>query len=98
MNFKEGLKNFFRPEWKKIILVFILEFTLTFVSLAFQLSDWQVFLISPNALYLESVINPLTVTQFQFAFHMAVSNLIALVYLYFLSCALIRISKIGRFK
>jgi hypothetical protein len=100
MNLKESLKNFFRPDWKKIVLVFVLEFCLTFTLLLLGdgLPDWQTYLISPNVLYLESTVNPMSITQQEFSFHMAVSNLIALIYLYFLSCLIIRIHKIGRVK
>lgn len=100
MNFKESLKNFFSPNRKKVILVFILEFVLTLSLLSFQdrLADWQIYLISPSTLYLESTVNPLTVTQYQLAFHGAVSNVIALIYLYFLSCVIFRITQIGRRK
>lgn len=100
MNFKESLKNFFSPNRKKVILVFILEFVLTLSLLSFQdrLADWQIYLISPSTLYLESTVNPLTVTQYQLAFHGAVSNVIVLIYLYFLSCVIFRITQIGRRK
>jgi len=100
MKFKENLKNFFKPTWKKIILVFILEFTLTFtlLSLEDKLPQWIIYLLSPNIAYLVTFVNTLTITQYQLAFHGAVMNVIALVYLYFLSCVIIRITEIGRRK
>ena len=100
MKFKEILKNFFKPKWGKIIFVLFLEFTLTFtlLSLEDKLPQWIIYLISPNIMYLEAFVNPLTITQYQLAFHGAVSNVIALVYLYFLSCVIIRVTEIGRRK
>lgn len=100
MNLKESFKNFFKPSWGKIILVFVLEFLLTFtlLFLADKLQSWQIYLISPNVFYLESTVNPLFITQEQLSFHGAVSNIIALIYLYFLSCLIIRIYEIGRGK
>jgi hypothetical protein len=99
MNLKESLKNFFRPSWGKIILVFVLEFVITFSLLFFgdNLPDWQIYLISPNVLYLESTINPMFVLSSEvFSLHGAIANIIALVYFYFLACLIIRIHKIGR--
>ena len=91
MKLKENLKSFFKPQWEKILLVFILEFSLTFILLTFEveLPNWLVYLLSPNSLYLESVVNPFTITRIQLAFHGALSNLIVLVYYYFLSCLII---------
>jgi len=100
MKIKEFLKNFFRPAWKKIFFVLFLEFIFTFtlLSLDENLPEWIVYLISPNVIYLETFIDPLTITQYQLAFHGAVANVIALIYLYFLSCVIIRITEIGRRK
>jgi len=96
MKLKEVLKNFFNPKWEKVLLVFILEFCLTMTLLLFgdRFSRWQVYLLSPNVFYLETMINPLTITQFELSFHGAVANVIALTYLYFLSCLIIKIKDI----
>ena len=100
MKIKEFLKNFFKPTWKKIIFVLFLEFLLTFtlLSLEDKLPQWLIYLISPNVIYLETFIDTLTITRYQLAFHGAVANVIALIYLYFLSCVIIRITEIGRRK
>lgn len=93
MNLKEALKNFLKPDWKKVLLLFILEFLITFTLLfaGDRLLPWQIYLMSPNILYLESTINPMFVVEEQVSFHGAVSNLIALTYFYFLSCIIIGI-------
>ena len=95
MKLKESLKSFLKPQWEKIILVFILEFSLTFILLTFEaeIPDWLIYILSPNSLYLESVVNPFTVTRIQLAFHGALSNLMVLVYYYFLSCLIIMLRK-----
>lgn len=104
MKIKESLKNFFKPTAAKIMILFALEFILTFslLLLGDRMSSWQVYLISPNIMYLENTINPLFITPEQLSFHGAVANIIALFYLYFLSCSIIRIisrvRKIGRNK
>ena len=93
MKFKRALINFFKPDWKKILLLFVLEFLVSFTLLFVgdMLPSWQVYLISPNVFYLESTINPLFITPENISFHGAVANLIALVYFYFLSCLIIGI-------
>jgi hypothetical protein len=90
MIFKKIL-NFFRPGWKKLILLFALEFLISFTLLAVgdRLPSWQVYLMSPNIYYLESTINPMFVTQEQMSISGAISNIISLTYLYFLSCLII---------
>ncbi len=100
MNLKKFLKNFFKPSWEKIVLVFIFEFVLTFTLLLLgdKLPEWEIYLISPNILYLKSTINPLFVKREQLSFHGAIANLIALFYLYFLSCLIIKMHRIGRRK
>ena len=93
MRLKETLKKFFKPDWRKVLLVFALEFLITFTLLfaGDRLPPWQIYLISPNVFYLESTINPLFITPENISFHGAVANLIALVYFYFLSCLIIGI-------
>jgi len=93
MKIKENLKNFFKPDWKKIFLLFVLEFLISFTLLFIgdRLPSWQIYLMSPNILYLESTINPMFVTPEKISLHGAVANLIALIYFYFLSCLIIGI-------
>jgi len=83
--------NFFRPSWRKLILLFALEFLISFTLLAVgdRLPSWQVYLMSPNIYYLESTINPMFVTQEQMSISGAISNILSLAYLYFLSCLII---------
>jgi len=83
--------NFFRPNWKKLILLFAFEFLISFTLLAVgdRLPSWQVYIMSPNIYYLESTINPMFVTQEQMSISGAISNIISLAYLYFLSCLII---------
>jgi len=91
MKFKRALINFFKPDWKKILLLFVLEFLVSFTLLFVgdMLPSWQVYLISPNVFYLESTINPMFITIENISLHGAVSNVIALIYFYFLSCLII---------
>ncbi len=91
MNIKNSLKNFFRPRWGKLILLFFLEFFLTVVILLFEesLAPWQLYLLEPNILYLQSTINLMLSTNGEIAFHGAVANVIALFYFYFLSCLIV---------
>jgi hypothetical protein len=93
MNFK-FLKDFFKPDLNKLVMVFFLEFLLTFAMLLVgeDMGGW-VYLLSPNALYLESTINLYSSTIAQIAFHGAVANVIALLYLYFLSCLIDTVCK-----
>ncbi len=51
--------------------------------------SWQVYLMSPNTYYLESTINPLFIVPENVSIHIAISNIISLAYLYFLSCLII---------
>jgi hypothetical protein len=84
------LKDFFLPDYKKVILLFILEFCTTLILLLFgQSNGLWVYLLSPSALYLESVVDLILSSSWQLAFHGAVSNVIAIIYLYFLSCLII---------
>ncbi|NIO44668.1 MAG: hypothetical protein GTN36_03900 [Candidatus Aenigmarchaeota archaeon] len=64
-----------------------MSFTLIFTG--DRIPYWQVYLISPNVFYLESTINPLFITPESVSFHVAVSNLIILIYFYFLSCLIL---------
>jgi len=98
MNLKRALINFFKPDWKKILLLFVLEFLISFTLLfaGDRLPPWQVYLISPNVYYLESTINPLFITPENISLHGAISNLVALTYFYFLSCLIIGVR--GTFK
>jgi hypothetical protein len=90
MVFKKIL-NFFRPNWKKLFLLFVFEFLISFtlLSVGERLLSWQVYLLSPNIYYLESTINPMFVTQQDLSINGAVSNIISLAYFYFLSCLII---------
>jgi hypothetical protein len=54
-----------------------------------RLPSWEIYLMSPNIYYLESTINPMFVTQKQMSISGAISNIISLAYLYFLSCLII---------
>ena len=83
--------NFFKPNWKKLILLFAFEFLISFTLLYVGdiIPSWQVYLMSPNIYYLESTINPMFVNEEQLSLGGAVSNLISLAYLYFLSCLII---------
>ncbi len=95
MNLKRVLINFFKPDWKKILLLFVLEFLISFTLLftGEMLPSWQVYLISPNVYYLESTINPMFITVENISLHGAISNLIALIYFYFLSCLIIGVRR-----
>jgi hypothetical protein len=83
--------NFFRPNWKKVLLLFAFEFLFSFTLLLVgdRIPSWQVYIMSPNIYYLESTINPMFVSQEQMSIHGAISNIISLAYLYFLSCLII---------
>lgn len=99
MKMRASLKNFFEPSWKKIILMFVLEFCITLVLLLFGTeTPWWAYLLSPNIIYLEATINFLSATLMDLAFHGAVSNIIDLAYIYFLSCVIIRVLGIGKAK
>jgi hypothetical protein len=91
MSLKQSLIKFFKPEWKKILLLFFLEFLVSFAMLFVgdRIPSWESYLISPNVFYLESAINPMFITPESLSFHVAFSNLISLAYLYFLSCFII---------
>lgn len=83
--------NFFRPNWKKLILLFILEFLISFTLLAVgeRLFPWQVYLMSPDTYYLDLTINPLSISQQDVSLQTSIANIMFLAYLYFLSCLII---------
>lgn len=83
--------NFFKPNWKKLLLLFAFEFLISFTLLYVgdRIPSWQVYIMSPNIYYLESTINPMFVNQEQMSITGAISNIISLAYLYFLSCLII---------
>jgi hypothetical protein len=88
------LKNFFNPNWEKLILLLVIDFFFTFILLlaSDSMGPWA-YLLSPNSLYLESTLDIATSTLPSIAFHGSVSNLIDLVYLYFLACLIVEIYK-----
>lgn len=84
-------KGFLKPDWRKISMLFILEFFLTFIALlfGFKLPIWAVYLIAPNVLYLETTVTSLFTSPVELSLHGTVSNVIVLFYRYILSCLII---------
>ncbi|OGI12135.1 hypothetical protein A3K64_02260 [Candidatus Micrarchaeota archaeon RBG_16_36_9] len=87
------ISNFFRPNWKKLFLLFMFEFLISFTLMLVgdRIPSWQVYLMSPNTYYLESTVNPLFIVPESVSVHIAISNIMSLAYLYFLSCLIIGI-------
>ena len=87
MTKKEALKKFFEPNWDKIVTLISLEFLLTFTTLFFaESTPFWIYFLSPNALYLESMADLIFSSTMQLALHGAIANVIAISYIYFLSC------------
>jgi len=94
MNLKNSLKSLLAPDYGKIILMFVLDFVLTFVFLASgEQIFWWSYLLSPSTLYLEMTLNFATASPAEISFHGAASNVISLLYLYLLSSIIISIYK-----
>ena len=85
-----SLKKFLKPDWRKLLTLFILEFFLTFITLLFgyNLPPWAVYLAAPNVLYLEKTIDP-TLSIEVLSFHGSISDIVVLFYRYVLSCFII---------
>ena len=86
MNWKEFLK----PDWRKLLTLFILEFFITFIILLFGYSipTWVVYLAAPNVFYLENTVSSALSTE-ALSFHGSLSDVIVLFYRYILSCFIV---------